>query len=53
MKMSYLSLIKNDEIICLTNLTLNMFKTTDSVNVTKILNSEGNKCVFNELWMLK
>ena len=40
MRMSYLLLIKNDEIICLTNLTLNMFKTTNNVNVIEILNFE-------------
>ena len=48
MKMLYLSLIKNDKIIYLTNLILNMFKTTNSVNVIKILNFKENKCIFNE-----
>ena len=47
--MSYSSLIKNNEIICLTNSILNMFEITNSVNVTEISNSEENKCVFDEL----
>ena len=53
MKMSYSLLIENNEIIYLTNSTLNMFKTTDSVNVIKILNFKENKCIFDELQTLR
>ena len=53
MRMSYSSLIKNDEIICLTNLMSDMFKTTDSVNVIKISDFRKNKCVSNESQTLK
>ena len=48
-KMLYSLLIKNNKIIYLINSTLNMFKMTDSVNVTEILNFKENKCIFNEL----
>ena len=51
--MSYLLLIESNEIICSINLTLNMFKATDSVNVIKILNFKEDKCIFNESQMLK
>ena len=51
--MLYLLSIKNDEIIYLINLILNMFKIINNVNVIKILSSEENKCVFNELQTLK
>ena len=49
MKMSYLLLIENNEIIYLTNLMLDMFETTNNVNVIKILNFKKNKCVSDEL----
>ena len=48
-KMLYLLSVKDDEIIYLINSTLNMFKITDSVNVTEISNSEENKCISDEL----
>ena len=47
-KMLYLSSVKNNEIICSTNSTLSMFKTTNSVNVIKISDFKKNKCVFDE-----
>ena len=51
--MSYSLLIKSNEIIYLTNLILNMFKITDSVNVTEISDSEENKCISDELQTLR
>ena len=53
MKMSYLLLIENNEIICLTNSTSDMFETTNNVNVTEISDSEENKCVSDESQTLK
>ena len=53
MKILYSLLIKNDEIIYLINLMLNMFKIINNVNVIKILNFKKNKYVFNESQMLK
>ena len=51
--MSYSLSIENDEIICLINSTLDMFKTTDSVNVIKISDFRENKCVSDELQTLR
>ena len=53
MRMSYLSSVKSNEIICLTNLMSDIFKITDSVNVIKISNSEENKCISNESQTLR
>ena len=47
-RMSYLLSVKDNEIIYLINLMLNIFKITNNVNVIRILNSKKNKYVFNE-----